>query len=148
MASKAAKDRVKGAPARRGETPKAPERAEHPVYARDEIARVLAEREAWTREELADALERLPDRWALRRSGSRLVLGCAHWTPPRIESRGPGICGAAGALALASCAGRAAASAARARRSAVPSPGASSGAPAASGGGRGSFVVMLSSGAS
>ncbi|HET8539763.1 MAG TPA: methylmalonyl-CoA mutase family protein [Anaeromyxobacter sp.] len=60
--AKAAKDVEKGAPARRGETPKAPDRADHPVYARDEIARVLAEREAWTREELAEALSRLPRR--------------------------------------------------------------------------------------
>src|SRR5512138_236829 len=62
MASKPAKDVAKAAPARRGETPRAPDRAEHPIYARDEIARVLAEREAWTREELEDALKRLPRR--------------------------------------------------------------------------------------
>ncbi|HEY6005214.1 MAG TPA: methylmalonyl-CoA mutase family protein [Anaeromyxobacter sp.] len=60
MASKPAKQAKTSAP--RGETPKAPERADHPVYARDEIARVLAEREAWTREELAEALARLPRR--------------------------------------------------------------------------------------
>src|SRR5512138_814729 len=62
MASKPAKDVAKAAPARRGETPKAPDRADHPIYARDEIARVLAEREAWTREELGEALARLPRR--------------------------------------------------------------------------------------
>ncbi len=62
MASKPAKHVAKGAPTPRGETPKAPDRADRPVYARDEIARVLAEREAWTREELADALSRLPRR--------------------------------------------------------------------------------------
>jgi methylmalonyl-CoA mutase N-terminal domain/subunit len=45
-----------------GETPAAPQRADHPVYARDEIARVLAERETWTREDLSDALARLPRR--------------------------------------------------------------------------------------
>ncbi len=38
MASKPAKDVAKAAPARRGETPKAPDRADHPIYARDEIA--------------------------------------------------------------------------------------------------------------
>src|SRR5512147_2333720 len=64
MASKPAKHVAKGAPAPRGETPKAPDRADRPIYARDEIARVLAEREAWTREELADALARLPRRKA------------------------------------------------------------------------------------
>ncbi len=62
MASKPAKHVAKGTPAPRGETPKAPEHADHPVYARDEIARVLAEREAWTREELAEALARLSHR--------------------------------------------------------------------------------------
>src|SRR5512142_1541972 len=62
MASKPAKDVAKGAPARRGETPKAPEHADHPIYARDEIARVLAERESWTRDELAEAIARLPRR--------------------------------------------------------------------------------------
>jgi methylmalonyl-CoA mutase, N-terminal domain len=41
-------------------TPAAPERAEHASYARAEIARVLGERESWTREELAEALARLP----------------------------------------------------------------------------------------
>ncbi len=59
MASKPAKD-VKVTP--RGETPGAPEKADHPLYSRDEIARVLAAREAWTREELAEALARLPQR--------------------------------------------------------------------------------------
>jgi methylmalonyl-CoA mutase N-terminal domain/subunit len=47
-------------------TPALPDRAEHPTYAREEIQRVLAEREAWTREELADALSRLPRRGAPR----------------------------------------------------------------------------------
>ncbi len=60
MASKPAKAAAAGAP--RGETPKAPARADHPIYAREEIARVLAEREAWTREELQEALSRLPRR--------------------------------------------------------------------------------------
>ncbi|HEX9049216.1 MAG TPA: methylmalonyl-CoA mutase family protein [Anaeromyxobacter sp.] len=61
MASKA-KDVAKRPAAPRGETPKAPERADHPIYAREEIARVLAEREAWTREELGEALARMPRR--------------------------------------------------------------------------------------
>jgi methylmalonyl-CoA mutase N-terminal domain/subunit len=60
MASKPAKQAKASAP--RGETPKAPERADHPIYSRDEIARVLAEREAWTREELAEVLARMPRR--------------------------------------------------------------------------------------
>ncbi|HEX9053619.1 MAG TPA: methylmalonyl-CoA mutase family protein, partial [Gemmatimonadales bacterium] len=64
MGSKPASDVAQGAPPgrERGETPRAPDRAEHPVYARDEIARVLEERERWTREELAEALSRLGPR--------------------------------------------------------------------------------------
>jgi methylmalonyl-CoA mutase, N-terminal domain len=62
MASKPAKDVAAKPPAPRHETPRAPARADHPVYAREEIARVLAEREAWTREELAEALAKLPRR--------------------------------------------------------------------------------------
>jgi methylmalonyl-CoA mutase N-terminal domain/subunit len=63
MATKAAKGSRAGArPAARGATPEAPRGAEHPIYAREEIARVLAERESWTREELAEALARLPRR--------------------------------------------------------------------------------------
>ncbi len=46
----------------RHQTPSAPEQAEHPSYAAAEIARLLAERDAWTREDLADALSRLPRR--------------------------------------------------------------------------------------
>ncbi len=41
-------------------TPTAPEHADHASYARDEIERVLAERERWTREELAEVLARMP----------------------------------------------------------------------------------------
>ena len=44
------------------ETPGAPEHAEHATYSSQDIARILAEREAWTREELAEALARLPRR--------------------------------------------------------------------------------------
>jgi methylmalonyl-CoA mutase N-terminal domain/subunit len=62
MASKPAKDVSRKPAAPRNETPRAPERADHPVYAREEIGRVLAEREAWTREELAEALAKLPRR--------------------------------------------------------------------------------------
>ncbi|HET7824606.1 MAG TPA: methylmalonyl-CoA mutase family protein [Anaeromyxobacter sp.] len=62
MASKPAKRAKAKAAAPRGETPKAPERADHPIFSRDEIARVLAERESWTREELAEVLGRLPRR--------------------------------------------------------------------------------------
>ncbi len=49
-------------PPQRGETPSAPTRADHPIYSREEIARVLLERERWTREELAETLARLPRR--------------------------------------------------------------------------------------
>jgi methylmalonyl-CoA mutase, N-terminal domain len=62
MASKPAKHAKAKAATPRGETPKAPERADRPIYSRDEIARVLAERESWTREELAEVLARLPRR--------------------------------------------------------------------------------------
>src|SRR5512138_3709453 len=62
MASKPAKHVTPSAPTQRGETPRAPERAEHPVYAREEIARILAERESWTVGELAEALARLGPR--------------------------------------------------------------------------------------
>jgi methylmalonyl-CoA mutase, N-terminal domain len=73
--SKAAQDLGEGAArATRGETPSAPERAEHPVYARDEIARVLAEREAWTQGELADALSRLPRRRTEFRTDSGIPI--------------------------------------------------------------------------
>ncbi|HZZ84563.1 MAG TPA: methylmalonyl-CoA mutase family protein [Anaeromyxobacteraceae bacterium] len=46
----------------RGKTPAAPERASEPVYDRAELARILAEREAWTAGELAEAVARLPRR--------------------------------------------------------------------------------------
>jgi methylmalonyl-CoA mutase N-terminal domain/subunit len=62
MASKPAKDVAGKRAAPRGETPKAPERADHPVYSREEIARIVAEREAWTREELAEVLAKMPRR--------------------------------------------------------------------------------------
>jgi methylmalonyl-CoA mutase N-terminal domain/subunit len=62
MASKPAKHAAAKDVTPRGETPAAPERGDHPIYARDEIARVLAERDAWTREELAEALAKLPRR--------------------------------------------------------------------------------------
>ncbi|BDG07576.1 acyl-CoA mutase large subunit family protein [Anaeromyxobacter paludicola] len=48
--------------AARGVTPAAPERAGEPVYDREALARVLAEREAWTAGELAAALARMPRR--------------------------------------------------------------------------------------
>jgi len=63
MGTKAAKEgRAGGKAPHHAETPAAPQQADHPVYAREEIARVLAERESWTREELEDALARLPRR--------------------------------------------------------------------------------------
>jgi methylmalonyl-CoA mutase, N-terminal domain len=46
----------------RRSTPPAPERAERPTYAREELERILAAREAWTKDELADALAKLPRR--------------------------------------------------------------------------------------
>src|SRR5512142_370710 len=46
------------------DSPTGPERSAPvgPLYQRDEIARILAEREAWTGDELAEALARLPRR--------------------------------------------------------------------------------------
>ncbi|HET9596186.1 MAG TPA: methylmalonyl-CoA mutase family protein [Anaeromyxobacteraceae bacterium] len=49
-------------PVPRGETPAAPARAEHPTYSREDIARVLAARERWSQEELAEVLAKLPRR--------------------------------------------------------------------------------------
>ncbi len=60
MASKPAKHAKTAAP--RGETPKAPDRADRPIFSRDEIVRVLAERESWTRDELAELLAKMPRR--------------------------------------------------------------------------------------
>jgi methylmalonyl-CoA mutase, N-terminal domain len=63
MASKAAKDLGAHAPAeQRGVTPAAPERPDDPVYSREALEKVLAARESWTREELAEALSRMPRR--------------------------------------------------------------------------------------
>ena len=62
MGSKAAKDLTRKPVVPRGETPGAPKHADHAVYARDEIERVLAERESWSKDELADALSRLRHR--------------------------------------------------------------------------------------
>jgi methylmalonyl-CoA mutase N-terminal domain/subunit len=49
-------------PTPRAETPAAPGPSSTPTFARDEVARVLAERESWTAKELAEALARLPRR--------------------------------------------------------------------------------------
>jgi len=43
-------------------TPHPPEKADSPVYSRDELARVLAERESWSVRELAETLARAPRR--------------------------------------------------------------------------------------
>src|SRR5512136_1143490 len=43
-------------------TPSAPMKAADPVYRREELARILAEREAWTAQELAEVLARAPRR--------------------------------------------------------------------------------------
>jgi methylmalonyl-CoA mutase, N-terminal domain len=73
MGSKPAKDlSPKTAP--RGETPAAPAKAEHPVFGREEIARVLAERAAWTKDELAEALLRLPRRSAEFKTDSGIPI--------------------------------------------------------------------------
>jgi methylmalonyl-CoA mutase N-terminal domain/subunit len=75
MASKVAQElepEAQAAP--RGETPAAPERADQPVYAREELTRILAERERWTREELAEVLARLPRRQKEFRTDSGIPI--------------------------------------------------------------------------
>jgi methylmalonyl-CoA mutase N-terminal domain/subunit len=63
MSTKPAKDLGQpGKPPQRGITPAAPGKADRPLYARDEIERIVAERETWTREELAEVLSKLPRR--------------------------------------------------------------------------------------
>jgi len=65
MGSKAAKQKPNTSPATaRKPTPMAPERAADPLYSREELARILAEREAWTATELAETLARAPRRQA------------------------------------------------------------------------------------
>ncbi len=67
MASRPAKELGAKPPAepRRGASPE-PRRAEDPVYSRAEIERVLAERESWTRKELAEVLAKMPRRREFR----------------------------------------------------------------------------------
>ena len=54
------KPAVPGKP--RKATPGAPSTAEHPVYGREELQEILAERESWTAGELAETLARAPRR--------------------------------------------------------------------------------------
>jgi len=60
--AKPAKELGPNPPSNRRETPAAPERADHPVYSREELERILAARETWTKGELEEVLERLPRR--------------------------------------------------------------------------------------
>jgi len=60
--AKPAKELGPNAPSNRRETPAAPERADHPVYSREELERILAARETWTKGELEEVLTRLPRR--------------------------------------------------------------------------------------
>jgi len=60
--AKNAKDLRPKVPAHHRPTPAAPERAERPIYAREELERIVAERASWTKDELAEALARLPRR--------------------------------------------------------------------------------------
>ncbi len=63
MANKPAKKTPKAAPAGSHQpTPPAPERARDPVYRRDELQEILAERDSWTAGELAETLARAPRR--------------------------------------------------------------------------------------
>ncbi len=65
MATRTARQE-QGAPAspdtERRPTPERPERADHPLYSREEIERIVLEREAWTAQELAEVLGRAPRR--------------------------------------------------------------------------------------
>ncbi len=59
MSTKAATQPPAAAPdPRRKPTPGAPEKAGQPLYSREELTRILAEREAWTARELAETLAR------------------------------------------------------------------------------------------
>ena len=60
MAHEPAKDVT--VPAGKGASPPSPERSAPVTFAREDLARIVAGREAWTREELAEVLERLPQR--------------------------------------------------------------------------------------
>ncbi|WP_242344003.1 acyl-CoA mutase large subunit family protein [Anaeromyxobacter terrae] len=62
--AKAAKDLGQKAPTHRKDTPSAPTRAEHPTFAREELQRILAERESWTQGELSEVLGKLAHRRA------------------------------------------------------------------------------------
>jgi methylmalonyl-CoA mutase N-terminal domain/subunit len=73
MGSKPAKDQRRQVE-KRGETPKAPDRADRPLFGREEIARVLEARDRWTQEELAEALARLPRRKAAFQTDSGIPI--------------------------------------------------------------------------
>ena len=60
--AKIAKDLRPKAPAHHRPTPTAPDGAERATYAREELERIVSERARWTKEELAEALARLPRR--------------------------------------------------------------------------------------
>jgi methylmalonyl-CoA mutase N-terminal domain/subunit len=62
--AKTAKDLRPKVPAHHRPTPPAPERAERPTYAREELEHIVAARASWTEAELAEALARLPRRRA------------------------------------------------------------------------------------
>jgi methylmalonyl-CoA mutase N-terminal domain/subunit len=61
-----------GAP--RKPSPPAPTRADNPVYSRDELQRILAERESWTAGELAETLARAPRRKAQFQTDSGIPI--------------------------------------------------------------------------
>jgi methylmalonyl-CoA mutase N-terminal domain/subunit len=62
MAKPAKEPEQQQLPTTRKETPPAPEHADRPLFARAELDRLLAERESWSRGELADALAKLARR--------------------------------------------------------------------------------------
>jgi methylmalonyl-CoA mutase N-terminal domain/subunit len=60
--AKTAQDLRPNVPAHHRPTPAAPERAERSTYAREELERIVAAQATWTKDELAEALSRLPRR--------------------------------------------------------------------------------------
>jgi len=71
---KAAKDVGSPVPPHHRPTPPAPEKAERATYAREELERIVAAQASWTREELAEALSRLPRRSETFRTDSGIPI--------------------------------------------------------------------------
>jgi methylmalonyl-CoA mutase N-terminal domain/subunit len=72
--AKAAKDLGPKGPSSRKETPAAPERAERPTFAREELERIVAARASWTEGELAEVLAKLARRKARFETDSGIAI--------------------------------------------------------------------------